>query len=80
MFENVAAHWSLQGFTDFVAIEMGVTGQCALAWDDTVLEPERIGDAWSALHGVAPKSRRVELRHYGIYGDVTLTLVAKQRE
>jgi hypothetical protein len=77
MFENVAAHWALRGFKDFVAIEMGVTGQCALVWDDTELDPERIGAAWSALHGVAPTFRRVELRHYGIYNDVTLTLVAK---
>ena len=69
---------------DYVAVEMGMMGGFKLVLGDTVLDPDSVSEAWLRQKHcrIGPHDafdvRRVELRHWGIFGDVTLTLVATQ--
>jgi hypothetical protein len=81
---EVHSHWSLRHFLEYVAAEMRVPVGFRFLMGDTVLDPDRVGEAWLAEQrefepGLLHQDvRRVELRHWGIYDNVTLALVATQ--
>ena len=81
---EVHSRWSLRHFLEYVAAEMRVPVGFRFLMGDTVLDPDRVGEAWLAEQrefepGLLHQDvRRVELRHWGIYDNVTLALVATQ--
>ena len=81
---EVHSRWSLRHFLEYVAAEMRVPVGFRFLMGDTVLDPDRVGEAWLAEQRefeprLLPQDvRRVELRHWGIYDNVTLALVATQ--
>ena len=82
---EVHSQRSLRHFLEYVAAAMRVPVGFRFLMGDTVLDPDRVGEAWLAeQRKLEPRFlpedvRRVELRHWGIRDDVTLTLVAMQQ-
>ena len=82
---EVHSHRSLRHFLEYVAEEMRVPDGFRFLMGDTLLDPDGVSEAWLAEQRefeprLLPQHvRRVELRHWDIYDDVTLTLVPTQQ-